>query len=143
MVQLSKYPGSNPTVSYFAPIADTGTNWLTNTNNIELVCFYKYPIADSIISVSTGIADYASLSLKVYPNPFHNYTNIVLDIDSDYQIEVDDITGRKVQEDKFTGKRYQLPAQGLTAGLYFVRVFSRNPAGNHNSLVGTTKIVVQ
>ncbi len=141
--KLSAYPGTSATVSYLAQYKDSA-NWLTNTNDIEVVCFYKYPVADSIPFVSTGIASYKAPSIKVYPNPAHNYAYISLSMNGEYFLEVDDITGRKMLPEpggqliEFSGDHYLLPTQGLTPGLYFIRVFN-----NENTVIGTTKIMVQ
>ncbi|HTB31830.1 MAG TPA: sialate O-acetylesterase, partial [Bacteroidia bacterium] len=136
--QLSKYPGTSAAVSYLAQYKDSA-NWLTNTNDIEVLCFYQYPVADSIGFINTtGIATYKVPTLKVFPNPFHSFTHISLSISSNYYAEVDDITGRRLQRDEFNGKNYELSSQNLTPGLYFVRIFDKS-----DNLVGTSKIVVQ
>lgn len=133
---LSKFPGDSITVSYLAQYNDSA-NWLTNTHDIEVVCFYKYPVADSIPS-TVGIARYVAPTVKVFPNPLHNFTHIALSRNGEYHIEVDDITGRKLQSDEFTGNQYELNAQDLAKGLYFIRIFD-----NDKNLIGTSKIVVQ
>lgn len=40
---LNAFPGSNPTISYFASNFDPG-NFIVNTEGIELICFNDYPI---------------------------------------------------------------------------------------------------
>jgi hypothetical protein len=140
VLKLSQYPGPGVTVSYLAPVYDSGTNWLTNTNGLDMVCFYKYPVADSIKPDSgAGVPMIYSLSsVKAYPNPFHSYTSITLPESGKYTMELNDLAGRKIQTDVFTGALYQLSAEGLAKGVYFVRVFNTN-----NALIGTTKLVVQ
>jgi uncharacterized repeat protein (TIGR03803 family) len=76
--------------------------------------------------------------INIYPNPFSNYTIIAVNTDGKHTLEVDDITGRKIKEIEFTGKQYNLPAQGLAQGMYFVRVFDET-----NTLLGASKIIVQ
>jgi hypothetical protein len=44
---LSEHPGSSATISYLAQSSGSG-NFITNQNNLELICFYKYPIDCSI-----------------------------------------------------------------------------------------------
>jgi hypothetical protein len=62
----------------------------------------------------------------------------VVSSDGKYYLELDDITGRKLQWLQFAGKQYELSANGLAKGIYFVRVFDAD-----KSLIGTSKIVVQ
>jgi len=90
-------------------------------------------------SEATGIKEpKPNETIAVYPNPFHKSTSIVVNSVGKYYLEVDDITGRKLEFIKFTGKQYELSSQGLASGMYFVRVFDET-----NTLVGTSKIVVQ
>jgi hypothetical protein len=135
--QLSKYPGTGVTVSYLAQPADSG-NWLTNTNNIEVLCFYKYPVDDSI-AVLTGITSSGTpISMKVYPNPFHQLTTIAMGNTGTYFVEIDDIMGRQLKEEKFTGNQYLVNAEGLTNGIYFLRLFDEE-----KNLIGVTKVIIQ
>jgi hypothetical protein len=76
--------------------------------------------------------------LRVYPNPFTNTTTIALSTAGNYYLEIDDLTGRKLKYIEFTGNEYILSAEGLAKGMYFVRISDIN-----NSVIGTTKIVVQ
>jgi len=75
--------------------------------------------------------------LTVYPNPFNNYTTVLVSSGGLHYIELDDITGRKLQWSAFNGNQYELPAQGLAAGMYFVRAFDSG-----KNLIGACKIVV-
>lgn len=135
--QLSKYPGTGITVSYLAQPADSG-NWLTNTNDIEVLCFYEHPATDSIPKL-TGIASSGALiSTKVYPNPFLGFTNIEVSTTGTYFVELDDITGRQLQCSEFNGNHYQLNAEGITSGIYFLRLFD-----SEKKLIGITKIIHQ
>jgi hypothetical protein len=81
--------------------------------------------------------------LKVFPNPFTTFTNISISGYGKYYLELDDIIGRKLRYIEFTGTQYELSADGLAKGLYFIRVFGRSPTGDYNNCIGTTKIVVQ
>ena len=77
-------------------------------------------------------------NFTVYPNPFNNTTNIVFAEDGKHNIEVDDITGRKIENIECTGKQYELSRTGLTAGIYFVRAYDEGM-----EYVATAKVVVQ
>lgn len=138
ILKLSKYPGSGVTVSYLAPVHNTGTNWLTNTNNLEPVCFYKYPVADSIGRIFTDVQTYRESVLSIYPNPFHDYTNIVLPKSGRYSLEVDDLSGKAVHSARFSGTRYRLSAVGLAKGIYLLRVFDKK-----NNVIDSAKIGVE
>lgn len=81
--------------------------------------------------------------LTVFPNPFTNSTTVLVNPDSyrdegKHYLEVYDITRIKLQSIEFTGKQYELSAQGLAKGMYFIRVFD-----GQNALIGASKIVVQ
>ncbi len=76
--------------------------------------------------------------LSVFPNPFSNSATILLNSEGKHYLELNDITGRKLKQIEFTGIQYELSAQDLAKGLYFVRVFDKD-----NNVIGTTKIVVQ
>jgi hypothetical protein len=138
ILQLSQYPGLNATVSYSALPAYNASNWLTNTGGLEPLCFYKYPLADSMNTITSGLAYNRALSLIAYPNPFHNATTLLVNTGGNYEMEVNDLAGREMQCRQFTGNRCQLSAEGLAPGMYFVLVFN-----TWNNLVGTTKVVVQ
>ncbi len=124
LFKLSQYPGTAITVSYLAQPADSG-NWLTNTNNIEVLSFYGYPVADSIKNTA-GIANINSpVSILVSPNPFHNFVNISFVSEGHYSLELDDITGRRIQLNEFTGINYCMNTEGLPKGIYFIRFFNK------------------
>ncbi|HTB31831.1 MAG TPA: SBBP repeat-containing protein [Bacteroidia bacterium] len=98
-------------------------------------------------SLETGISqpEAKNKELKVFPNPFSNTTTISIHNSplTTHNLELDDITGRRLKSLEFSGNSYTLSAEGLAKGMYFIRVFSRSPAGNYDNLIGTSKIVVQ
>jgi len=51
---LSQNPGTSATISYYAQESGIG-NFITNTNNLELVCFNRFPITDNIAVPVTSI----------------------------------------------------------------------------------------
>ncbi len=79
--------------------------------------------------------------VNIYPNPFSNTTTISVE-SSKYKVEsyleLFDLTGQKLKQVEFSGNTYTLSAEGLTKGMYFIRV--RDESG---SVIGTSKIVVQ
>ena len=52
---LSNYPGESVTISYYGPPAGVQGDFITNSNNLELICFYKYPIDTSRFTVWNGL----------------------------------------------------------------------------------------
>jgi Carbohydrate esterase, sialic acid-specific acetylesterase/Secretion system C-terminal sorting domain len=124
ILKLSRFPGTGVKVSYLAPIYDTGTNWLTNTDGIDMVCFYQYPVADSI-GLLRHVRNYTTPIVKVYPNPFHGYTNITLPVAGKYLVEVDNLKGGEIKSFKFTGAQYQLHLENLAKGIYTIRVHAK------------------
>jgi hypothetical protein len=80
--------------------------------------------------------------MHLYPNPFTNTTTIALttqySISNTHYIELDDLTGRKLRWIEFTGTQYQLKAQDLAKGIYFIRAYDSDM-----NVIGTSKIVVQ
>jgi hypothetical protein len=107
---------------------------------------YGYELDNPFItrwqSCSTIVTDISQLklneSIAAYPNPFRNYTTIVVNSDYKHYLELDDITGRKLKWFEFTGNKCELFSMGLAPGMYFVRVFDTS-----NTLLGTSKIIVQ
>jgi hypothetical protein len=134
--KLSQYPGSGMMVSYIAQPEDSG-NWVTNTNDLETVCFYEYPVTDSTVVLTTTQL-FSPALISVYPNPFHDYINITLGTTGKYMIEINDITGRKQEEIEFTGNAYKITAEGWAKGLYFLRMYN-----DQKNLIGVTKILLQ
>lgn len=139
ILSLCQYPGKTSKVSYLAPINDTGTNWVTNTNGLDMVCFYLRPVADSI-RVYAGIEEMSDTAsyIKIYPNPCFNYTNVLLPKRNKYYIELDDLKGRQLRMIKYTGYEYMLSTDGLSRGIYLVRIFDKK-----RRLLNTTKLAVE
>ena len=63
-------------------------------------------------------------NLKIYPNPAKNTVNIVYNGSEALNLEVTDITGKKVMSQ--TLKTKTIDVSGLTNGLYFVRLYNQN-----------------
>lgn len=105
-----------------------------------------YPVIDTaadtitVLCRVTGTHDFnnPNNTLLVYPNPFSNSTTIQFNETSKHFMEVDDITGRKLQWIECRGKQYELNRNGLANGLYLIRVFDEN-----QEYIGNSKIVVQ
>ena len=96
--------------------------------------------SSKITSVTTALQDITSPSEHIlcFPNPFHNITSVVVNDDGKHYLELFDLAGRKLQSIEYTGKQYDLSAEGLAKGMYFIRVSDKD-----KNLIGTSKIVVQ
>lgn len=92
------------------------------------------------VNITTSVNEVKGESekVKVYPNPTSNSATLLVNSDGKHYLELTDITGRILKQDEFNGTEYQLSAQDLAKGLYFIRVYD----GDKN-VIGTTKIVVQ
>ena len=120
-------PAINLTAGTYTVLA-TDTNGCAITDTI------------SIVNINMNTTDTVNIlaNFSVYPNPFHNYTTVSLSKSQKYTLEIDDISGRKLQQIEFTGNQYQLSTIGLEKELYFLRVFDAN-----EKMIYTTKIVAQ
>ena len=133
---LSKYPGKKVTISYYADSVD-GANRLTNSSGIEILTFCNFPVTDSI-GTTMFVTPFIIPRMKVYPKIIHTVATVKLNLYGKYTIELDDLAGRTLKQDKFTGIQYDLDIPGLTRGMYFIRIFDKD-----KNLVGTSKMVVQ
>lgn len=106
--------------------AGVHTVMATDANGCAIISSYSPSITTTVSSIT------------IYPNPFNTFTTVALSSTRKYFLELDDISGRKLQYVEFTGDQYQLSAEGLAKGLYFLRIYDAN-----NSMIGVKKIVVQ
>jgi hypothetical protein len=70
----------------------------------------------------------SQISLRAYPNPFSNVTNIVVEgLTGKYDFELMDMTGRIVQRlNSITSGHFQLSRAGLASGVYAYRIYGNN-----------------
>ena len=93
-------------------------------------------IIGSVITADPNI--YNLNHIAVFPNPFSSVTSIVFNTNGKHYLEVDDITGRRIEAIECYGREYELSCNGLAPGLYFIRSFDE---GGKN--IATAKIVVE
>ncbi|MBI2281024.1 MAG: T9SS type A sorting domain-containing protein [Bacteroidetes bacterium] len=62
--------------------------------------------------------------LNIYPNPAKDVVNIVYNGNEALNLEVTDITGKKIMSQ--TLKTKTIDVTGLNQGLYFVRLYNQN-----------------
>ena len=107
-------------------VGDPSLRWPLESESPAVVDIDHVQIIEGVDTSTTGINDYVVSSIKVYPNPVYNS----LTVESGsiiYSIEVCDITGKVVKTmNKISRKYTTLNMEGLTKGLYFVKVRSKN-----------------
>lgn len=118
---LSENPGTTPEISYLAQPTGIGS-FITNNDNLELICFFKYPINTSPLSN----IDVLKNNLTVYPNPTSGLLHIKLPIGHNkLKIKLLDISGRVVFDKQFNSNNFQinLPDE---KGLYLLIIEGQN-----------------
>jgi uncharacterized repeat protein (TIGR01451 family) len=79
-----------------------------------------------------------ALNIAAFPNPFTTTTSIVFNTDGLHSLEVDDVTGRKLESIQCTGKQYELSRKNLADGVYFIKAFDAE-----HKYVAVLKFIVQ
>jgi hypothetical protein len=98
-----------------------------------------YACVRMLSPIPTSIAEKQENSfLHVFPVPFTTTANIVFSSGGKYYIEVDDVTGRKLENMECFGKQYVLSRNGLAAGVYFLRVYDAA-----KEFMATEKIIIE
>ncbi|MCO5269334.1 MAG: T9SS type A sorting domain-containing protein [Brumimicrobium sp.] len=83
-------------------------------------------------SVESNIMEQVDAAVKIYPNPAQNFTNIVLNLKGQQNVQVDlvDMTGKVIGSRDYGmldgGQQITLPTLGLDAGIYLVNVRINN-----------------
>lgn len=114
---LSENPGTNPEISYLAQSIGIG-NFITNSNSLELICFYKYPINTFTLSS----IDFLKNNLRIYPNPTSGLLHIKLPINqNNLKVRLLDVLGRVIFDKQFNSNNFQinLPEK---KGFYFLMI---------------------
>lgn len=79
-----------------------------------------------------------ALNIAAFPNPFNSTTSIVFNIDGLHYLEVDDVTGRKLENIECNGKQYELNRKNLADGIYFIKAYDAE-----HKYIAVQKVVVQ
>lgn len=100
---------------------------------LDYICF-----ADCIPCL-TGIAEFASFSMTLFPNPATDFVTIRLpDYSSPLSLILTDLTGRTIKKiPKLSGESYNLERGNLAAGAYFIKLFSGE------KMIGISKVVFE
>jgi len=80
----------------------------------------------------------SSFNIACFPNPFTSATSVVFNTDGKHYLEIDDMTGRVIENIECTGKQYELQRNNLAAGVYFIKAYNVD-----KSSVAVTKVVLQ
>lgn len=98
-----------------------------------------HTISENIFSVSIDPVNIPQISVKVYPNPFNNFTNIEIE-----GLEIKngvfmlyDVTGRLLRREHFYSNNFVLQKKNLQTGLYFFTI------ENENLIIANGKIISQ
>ncbi len=114
------------------------------TNNANIYFDANLPVKtnttlNTIKSIITGVQNFESVPhIACFPNPFVTTTSIVFNTDGKHYIELDDMTGRKIETIECTGRQYELKRDNLASGIYFIRGYDEG-----FNYIATSKIVVQ
>jgi len=120
LISLSNAIISNTANVSHIPPSDS-ENFITNSNNIEIISFYKYPIDVSFLSAN----QFGSIrELKLFPNPSKD--KIKIDgLETSWLYRIFDVLGSKVMEGKINNDQ-AIDINELTKGIYLVKVNDRN-----------------
>jgi hypothetical protein len=121
-----------PIGTYFEPLID-GTDADVEATTIDgwginqLWTEVRLEKLNLLISSTTELNN--DIDVKVYPNPVTNFMNLALSLEenSDIQVEVYDVTGKKVIAKNYENIRQQtlnLNTEALTSGIYSVKIIT-------------------
>lgn len=134
--------------------ADLSLNCWCSTDS----AYIRSTIYDGYVNISYGLVDYmpladscpqitetseilysASASVRIFPNPFYNFTTIQIDKpDSDhFSLTIFNSVGEKVKQiNMISGNTITLYREDLPSGLYFLQL------RNEHILIGIEKIII-
>ncbi len=116
---------SSSTYSATIPAQTTGT-----------IVYYKIKATDQegyisessiqnyTVSPATGIGDNQQSKITVYPNPFSETLNVIVDGSGSTKVTVMDIIGKIVCSADFSDKTYPINTSNLKAGIYIVKIIN-------------------
>ncbi|HTA81353.1 MAG TPA: T9SS type A sorting domain-containing protein [Bacteroidia bacterium] len=125
------------TTSNIVVLPDTSTTyWVYAASS----CGYADTLGIRITVKPTSVQNLSQqfVSVVVFPNPFTTSTSVVFNTDGKHYIEVNDVTGRTIENIECTGKQYELSGNNLAKGVYFIKACNAD-----KSNVAVTKVVLQ
>jgi Secretion system C-terminal sorting domain len=123
VLELSDTPEVGASLSYVGPPADSTGNHVYNSDNLEMVCFYKMPISKG----GLGENELIDNNLTIYPNPVKN-TFVIQGNHGIESVQINDMYGKVVYTR--TSPSSIVNVQNLVSGIYLVEI---------KSSVGTTR----
>ena len=102
----------NPFGGFYLAFIYTSTNEAASSWEIDYVRAYTYH--------TEGVNENVGQMVSLYPNPAREQVSFMLE--SDAQVSVFDMTGRKVSEMNATAGEAQLNVSQLENGVYFINV---------------------
>ena len=101
-----------------------------------------HTVSKNVINAVVDINPNAVSNVKVYPNPFSDFTIFELKegplsiLGALSVFELYDMTGRRVRAQQFEGNSFKLEKKGLEAGVYLFKIVG------DNSVIGVGKVTV-
>ncbi len=93
-------------------------------------------VSDPYIYVNTGIANLENNQLLIYPNPANAEVIIENNLsDANTFMQLYDVTGRMVHQQKITGNKSVINIQNFAKGIYTIRIISDNQLYERKLLV--------
>ena len=116
-----------PQPFYLSMIYIPGDQAYSNGNSIGI---RMITTDENIVSLEESVT-----GLSIYPNPSNGIINIELDKNNNYSVQITDIVGKVVIDDKISSNT-SFDLKHLDAGVYFVNV-------SNNEISKTEKIVIE
>ncbi|HTA82674.1 MAG TPA: sialate O-acetylesterase [Bacteroidia bacterium] len=132
---LSRYPGKSVAISCL-PQYKQSDNWLTNTNGIEVVSFYKVAVYDSISKQSIAIK--GRNQVKIRHGLFKKAPVISVNTNGKHFLKICDTKKKKTQWIVFSGKRIEIKSGSMAKGLYSIQVFD-----DEMKTIGATSVIIE
>lgn len=123
---------------------DLNTNYTPYDSSGYYTAFYYIDdicvSTDSLFCNPVGVEEnYFSQKIKIYPNPFNDFTNIVFEDASinDISLSLYDVFGENVKEfhNHITSKKITLQKDNLSEGIYFLKIQIGNQLFIHKLLI--------
>jgi len=108
----------------------------TNSNNIEILSFYNYPIIDSVSAIRNGLKKHISVGLC--HRLFHKGTSLFVKMSGTHYLEFFNTREQRTKWVKFSGRHYTLNTISWAKDCYSIHVYD-----DELNLLGTTELLVQ
>jgi predicted acyl esterase len=127
-ISSSNYPRFNRNMNTGGPMypgnsMDTLVNQVVATNTVYTNANQRSFITLPLKNVTTNVLEYKmdEKSFSVYPNPFYDKVEIVMNENSSYKIEIINTTGQLILKKEFY-TRTPIAIENISDGLYFFRI---------------------